>query len=64
VTLNGVDVTGGADVVLSGDHSSGGTPYSDVVLSGWTVAHVAGDVYEFELKAVSGYTQIHLVLAI
>jgi len=43
------DVTGGHDVTLSS-----ASTMQDTTLSGWTLSFSLGDVYEFELKSVSG----------
>lgn len=53
-----VDITGGVDpsiVVASA---------ADVALTGWTTSVAEGDVFEIELKSVSVFTQVELVLEI
>lgn len=55
---NLVDITGGSDVVLAGDHG-----LVDGVLTGWTATGVIrGDVFEFELKAVGAFHQLTIQL--
>lgn len=51
------DITGGHDVVISAAAQS-----EDSTLTGWTTSVTAGDIVEFELKAVDGTIQQATIL--
>lgn len=53
-----VDITGGADAVIVT------ASIIDVSLTGWSTSVLQGDVFEFELKSVTGFTQVEIFLEI
>lgn len=52
------DITGGVDASIVAASSV------DVSIVGWVTSVALGDVFEFELKAVVGFTQVQIVLEI
>lgn len=53
-----VDITAGGDAIITAD--------TNVLVdtAGWDLAVVVGDIFEFELKAVSGFTQVQVFIEI
>ena len=51
------DITGGNDVVLTSVAT-----LDDTTLTGWTTTVVEGDRFEFELKSVSGFKQLTIIV--
>lgn len=56
--------TGLADITSGSDATIVASSNTDVPLVGWTTPVAIEDVFEFELKAVSGFTQVQIALEI
>lgn len=56
--------TGLADITSGSDATIVASSNADVPLAGWTTPVAIEDVFEFELKAVSGFTQVQIALEI
>lgn len=55
--VSGDDITGGANVTISG-----GSTHDDASLSGWSKTYVAGDIFLFTLASSSVFTSIGISL--